>query len=336
MTPPGRLRVGFDVPLKNLSTYRKKRDFEKTDEPSGDVKVAPSKQRRFVIQKHDATRLHYDLRLEFDGVFKSWAVTRGPSLDPQDKRLAVEVEDHPLDYGDFEGTIPDSEYGGGTVQLWDRGYWEADGPNDPDRGFKKGDLKFILHGDKLHGSWVLVRMKGDRYGGKRTNWLLIKHRDEFARPGEGEAILAEDRSVASGRSMAEIAKGKGKAPKPFMLAKGGKTKADAVWHSNRGEAAEARAKGKTSIARPARLKASVSGKAEEGRRNAGFRRAAALRLAWSVRPIRTAGATRSNSTATGPNYGSRTVRRFSTRARRWIGPKNSAPSHERRNRCPTY
>ena len=186
-------------------------------------------------------------------MFKSWAVTRGPSLDPQDKRLAVEVEDHPLDYGDFEGTIPDSEYGGGTVQLWDRGYWEADGPNDPDRGFKKGDLKFILHGDKLHGSWVLVRMKGDRYGGKRTNWLLIKHRDEFARPGEGEdAILTQDRSVASGRSMAEIAKGKGKAPKPFMLAKGGKTKADAVWHSNRGEAAEARAKGKTSIARPRR------------------------------------------------------------------------------------
>ena len=233
--------------LKSLSTYRKKRDFGKTAEPSGDVEVAPARLRRFVIQKHDATRLHYDLRLEFDGVFKSWAVTRGPSLDPHDKRLAVEVEDHPLDYGDFEGTIPDDQYGGGTVMLWDRGFWESD---DPDRGFKKGDLKFTLHGDKLHGSWVLVRMKGDRYGGKRTNWLLIKHRDEFAGEGEANDILEEDRSVASARTMAQIAQGKGKAPKPFMLAKG-KTKADAVWHSNRGEAADARAGRKTAALRAA-------------------------------------------------------------------------------------
>ncbi|CAN7728430.1 DNA ligase D [Bradyrhizobium sp. LjRoot220] len=247
--------------LRNLSTYRKKRDFEKTDEPSGDVKVAPSKQRRFVIQKHDATRLHYDLRLEFDGVFKSWAVTRGPSLDPHDKRLAVEVEDHPLDYGDFEGAIPDDQYGGGTVLLWDRGYWESD---DPERGFKKGDLKFTLHGEKLHGSWVLVRMKGDRYGGKRTNWLLIKHRDEFVKQGDANDILDEDRSVASGRSMDQIAKGKGRAPKPFMLAKGDKTKADAVWQSNRGEAAEARAKGKSSIAQGAPVaKSRVSAKAKK-------------------------------------------------------------------------
>ena len=129
--------------------------------------------------------------------------------------------------------------------LWDRGTWESD---DPERGFKKGDLKFTLHGDKLHGSWVLVRMKGDRYGGKRTNWLLIKHRDEFAKEGEANDILEEDRSVASGRTMAQIAQGKGKAPKPFMLAKG-KTKADAVWQSNRGEAADARAGRKTAALR---------------------------------------------------------------------------------------
>src|ERR1700716_548449 len=149
------------VALRKLSTYRKKRDFEKTAEPSGDVKVAPSQQRRFVIQKHDATRLHYDLRLEFDGVFKSWAVTRGPSLDPHDKRLAVEVEDHPLDYGDFEGTIPKGQYGGGTVQLWDRVYRGSD---EPEGGLKKCDLKFTLHGEKLHASWVLVRMRHDRNG----------------------------------------------------------------------------------------------------------------------------------------------------------------------------
>jgi bifunctional non-homologous end joining protein LigD len=224
------------VSLRNLSTYRKKRDFEKTAEPSGEVRVAPARQRRFVIQKHDASRLHYDLRLEFDGVFKSWAVTKGPSLDPHDKRLAVEVEDHPLDYGDFEGTIPKGQYGGGTVLLWDRGYWESD---DPERGFKKGDLKFTLHGDKLHGSWVLVRMRHDRTGSKRTNWLLIKHRDEYAKEGNKNKILEEDASVASGRSMDQIAAGKGRAPKPFMMAKSSGMKADAVWQSNRAEVDEA-------------------------------------------------------------------------------------------------
>ncbi|HSY57812.1 MAG TPA: DNA ligase D, partial [Bradyrhizobium sp.] len=227
--------------LKNLTTYRNKRDFEKTAEPSGDAPVKPSARRRFVIQKHAATHLHYDLRLEFDGVFKSWAVARGPSLDPHDKRLAVEVEDHPLDYGDFEGTIPKGQYGGGTVQLWDRGFWQSD---DPQKGFAKGDLKFTLEGDKLQGSWVLVRMRRDRDGGKRTNWLLIKHRDEYAREGDANDVLESDRSVASGRSMEEIAAGKGRAPKPFMTAKAGRGKADAVWHSNRGDAAEARAQTK--------------------------------------------------------------------------------------------
>ena len=215
-----------------LATYRAKRDFAKTSEPARKKAVPSSAKLRFVIQRHDATRLHYDFRLELDGVFKSWAVTKGPSLDPHDKRLAVEVEDHPLDYGDFEGTIPEGEYGGGTVLLWDRGYWESD---DPEKGFKKGDLKFTLHGDKLHGSWVLVRMRHDRSGGKRTNWLLIKHRDEYAKEGKANNILEEDQSVASGRSMAQIASGKGKAPKPFMTAKTTRARADAVWHSNRGD-----------------------------------------------------------------------------------------------------
>jgi bifunctional non-homologous end joining protein LigD len=231
------------VAKKKLSVYRKKRDFEKTAEPSGELAVAPSERPRFVIQKHDASRLHYDLRLEHDGVFKSWAVTKGPSLDPHDKRLAVEVEDHPLDYGDFEGTIPKGQYGGGTVQLWDRGYWESP---DAEKGFKKGDLKFTLDGEKLHGSWVLVRMRNDRNGGKRTNWLLIKHRDEYAREGKANDILEQDRSVASGRAMAQIAVGKGKAPKPFMSAKNAGGKADAVWNSNRGDAAEARSAKKKS------------------------------------------------------------------------------------------
>ncbi|ABD89220.1 DNA ligase D [Rhodopseudomonas palustris] len=252
---------GFPVTLDNLKLYRKKRDFEKTAEPSGEAKVAPSQRRRFVIQKHDATRLHYDLRLEFDGVFKSWAVTRGPSLDPHDKRLAVEVEDHPLDYGDFEGTIPEGQYGGGTVQLWDRGYWEAD---DPERGFKTGDLKFTLHGEKLHGSWVLVRMRNDRSGGKRTNWLLIKHRDDDAREGDANDILAQEASVASGRAMEEIAAGKGRAPKPFMV-KAARAKADAVWDSNRGLAAEARGEREAPAKRRAASRPAKQAKAKQAK-----------------------------------------------------------------------
>lgn len=227
--------------MDDLAKYKSKRDFTKTEEPSGRAKVARSQRRRFVIQKHDATRLHYDLRLELDGVFKSWAVTRGPSLDPHDKRLAVEVEDHPLDYGDFEGTIPKGQYGGGTVQLWDRGFWYSD---DPEKGLKKGDLKFTLDGQRLHGSWVLVRMRHDRNGGKRTNWLLIKHRDEFAKEGNANTILDNDASVASGRSMKQIATGKGKGPKPFMLAKQARADAGAVWDSSEGLAAEKRADGK--------------------------------------------------------------------------------------------
>jgi bifunctional non-homologous end joining protein LigD len=228
------------MPNDKLTTYKAKRDFRQTTEPSGQESVKSSNRRRFVIQKHDATRLHYDLRLELDGVFKSWAVTRGPSLDPHDKRLAVEVEDHPLDYGDFEGTIPKGQYGGGTVMLWDRGYWEPEGRKSPEQALARGDFKFTLEGERMRGSFVLVRMANDRERGKRTNWLLIKHRDEYAVETNGAAILDENNSsVASGRSMEAIAGGKGRKPKPFML-QGGKVEADAVWDSRTGLAAEGR------------------------------------------------------------------------------------------------
>jgi bifunctional non-homologous end joining protein LigD len=224
------MRKVSHTPLRKeaLARYQEKRDFSQTAEPSGHAPVMPSNRLRFVIQKHAASRLHYDLRLELDGVFKSWAVTKGPSIDPADKRLAVEVEDHPLDYGDFEGTIPQGQYGGGTVQLWDRGFWSPIGSKSAEAALKSGDLKFTLEGERLRGDWVLVRMKGNRFGAKRTNWLLIKHRDPSARPGEAQALLDLDRSVASGRSMAQIAAAKGKAPKPFMLAAAG-VKANAVW-----------------------------------------------------------------------------------------------------------
>ena len=222
---------------KKLSAYRAKRDFTKTAEPSGAARIRRSKHLRFVIQKHDATRLHYDLRLELDGVFKSWAVTKGPSLDPADKRLAVEVEDHPIDYGDFEGTIPRGQYGGGTVMVWDRGYWAPIGDKSPEQQLRDGELKFVLVGDKLEGSWVLVRIKNDRAGNKRTNWLLIKHRDQTATPGKGDSILSKDRSAASKRTMSQIAAGKGNAPEPFILKGNAAAKPDAVWHSNRAEGA---------------------------------------------------------------------------------------------------
>jgi bifunctional non-homologous end joining protein LigD len=216
-----------------LETYRAKRDFTKTKEPSGARKVLPAEHRRFVIQKHAASHLHWDFRLELNGVFKSWAVTKGPSVDPADKRLAVEVEDHPLDYGDFEGTIPKGEYGGGTVQMWDRGLWAPQGPKSPEDAIAAGDFKFVLAGERLKGSWVLVRIRNNRGRDTRTNWLLIKHKDEYAKPGGTEELIAQDRSVASGRTMDQIARGVGKAPRPFMLA--GTNGADAVWHSNRAE-----------------------------------------------------------------------------------------------------
>jgi bifunctional non-homologous end joining protein LigD len=221
---------------RKLSLYQTKRDFTKTAEPSGQALVKAAEYPRFVIQKHAASRLHYDLRLEVGGVFKCWAVTKGPSLDPRDRRLAVEVEDHPLEYGDFEGTIPKGEYGGGTVMLWDRGFWATEDDSDPERALRKGELKFTIAGEKLKGSWVIVRMRQDRERGSRNNWLLIKHRDGYEREGDADAVTEQDRSVASGRSMEEIAAGKEPRPKPFMLA-GKEATADAVWHSNKKGAA---------------------------------------------------------------------------------------------------
>lgn len=185
-----------------LAKYRAKRDFEVTSEPKGSAPAIHSAlQLSFVIQKHQASHLHYDFRLEWKGVLLSWAVPKGPSLDPSVKRLAMPVEDHPLEYGEFEGIIPEGEYGGGTVMLWDRGTWVPESP-DVDADLRDGDLKFTLHGSKLKGSWVLVRTKG--FGkSSRASWLLIKHRDRYA--SSQDVVAAKPRSVASRRSMAEIA-----------------------------------------------------------------------------------------------------------------------------------
>jgi bifunctional non-homologous end joining protein LigD len=184
-----------------LTEYRRKRDFSKTAEPEGAARRPTRKALAFVIQKHDASSLHFDLRLEQDGVMKSWAVPKGPSLDPSVKRLAMQVEDHPIEYNKFEGTIPEGEYGGGTVMLWDRGTYTPVGSGD--EGYQRGDFKFELEGERLRGSWVLVRLR--RGDPKKPQWLLIKHRDEFARPGS-DIVADEQTSVTTGRTMDEIAK----------------------------------------------------------------------------------------------------------------------------------
>jgi len=188
-------------PRALLATYRAKRDFSRTAEPSGAEKAPASKSLAYVIQKHDASHLHYDFRLELDGVLKSWAVPKGPSLDPARKVLAVQVEDHPLAYGDFEGRIPEGQYGGGTVMLWDRGTWEPVG--DAREGLKNGKLHFLLHGEKLRGEWALVRM-APKENERRSNWLLMKVKDSFAESGR-EVTVDSAESVKSGRGLEEIA-----------------------------------------------------------------------------------------------------------------------------------
>ena len=190
----------------SLKEYRKKRRFDTTTEPAGRDAVRPSsgKSLAYVIQKHQASHLHYDFRLEWNGVLLSWAVPKGPSPDPSVKRLAMQVEDHPVEYGGFEGVIPEGEYGGGTVMVWDRGTWTPEVP-DVNAALAKGDFKFTLHGAKLKGSWVLVRTRG--FGGKRSSWLLIKHRDGYA--STKDIALEEPRSALSGRLLAEIAQAAG-------------------------------------------------------------------------------------------------------------------------------
>jgi bifunctional non-homologous end joining protein LigD len=224
---------------EQLSEYHRKRDFSRTGEPAGGAeKKAKAGRLAFVIQKHAATRLHFDLRLELDGVMKSWAVPRGPSPDPMDKRLAVQVEDHPMEYNEFEGTIPKGEYGGGTVMIWDRGWYEHEtkgGPEAIRAGYHKGDLKVVFHGKRMKGSWVLVRTRGYGDDGK-PSWLLIKHRDTYAEAG-GDLVETHLTSVATKRTMEEI---------------GGATKVR-VWHSRPRDAARAE-KDWTGVALPRRAK----------------------------------------------------------------------------------
>jgi bifunctional non-homologous end joining protein LigD len=200
-----------------LAEYNRKRHFGVTPEPRGNARARNEGQPlEFVVQKHRATALHYDFRLEHRGVMLSWAVPKGPSLDPAVKRLAMQTEPHPMDYNQFEGVIPEGAYGGGTVMIWDKGVWApiAEGPlgdeADADRQLAKGDLKFVLLGKKLQGSWVLVRTRGGR------QWLLIKHRDDYA--GGEDPTVAKPRSVVSGRTMAEIGRAAGASPRQFQLA----------------------------------------------------------------------------------------------------------------------
>ena len=221
-------RLPKKAPARALKEYRRKRDFSRSAEPSGGEPAAAG--HSFVVQKHEASHLHYDFRLEMDGVLKSWAVAKGPSVDPAVKRLAIEVEDHPLAYGDFEGTIPKGQYGGGTVMVWDRGTWEPQ--EDPHRGLKTGRLKFALHGAKMKGLWALVRMK-PRPKDRHPNWLLIKDKDTAAVPGDADKLLRRDKSAKTARGMTAIAAGTD------------------VWRSNKAEKQAPKAKAKAKPKRKA-------------------------------------------------------------------------------------
>lgn len=190
----------------SLKEYKRKRSFDVTPEPSGEIKRRGRGALLYVVQKHQASHLHYDFRLEWNGVLHSWAVPKGPSLDPSVKRLAMQVEDHPVEYGSFEGVIPAGEYGGGTVMLWDTGTWVPDNP-DVDADLRKGELKFTLHGKKLTGSWVLVRTRGFGKNARRPSWLLIKHRDPQA--SKKDIAAGMPRSASSNRLLAEIAQDAG-------------------------------------------------------------------------------------------------------------------------------
>ncbi len=184
-----------------LKTYREKRDFNRTSEPSGGAQTA-STESRFVVQKHDASRLHYDFRIEVDGVLKSWAVPKGPSLDPRARRLAVPTEDHPIEYIDFEGTIPQGEYGGGTMLVWDTGTYRNLKPESMGEALEKGQLEIALEGRKLHGIFALIRTGK----GEDGNWLLIKKKDEYA-DAERDILEAEPNSALTGRSLEDVAAG---------------------------------------------------------------------------------------------------------------------------------
>jgi bifunctional non-homologous end joining protein LigD len=191
-----------------LAEYNRKRHFGVTPEPQGKLGRTKRKSLEFVVQKHRASRLHYDFRLEHDGVMLSWAVPKGPSTDPANKRFAMQTEDHPIEYNQFEGVIPEGQYGGGTVMIWDRGTWEPE-VNDVEKALARGDLKFKLYGKKLRGSWVLVRMRP-------RQWLLIKHRDEAA--ATGDITAAKSRSAVSRRSLAGIARKAGATPRQLAQA----------------------------------------------------------------------------------------------------------------------